>query len=206
MDSLLASLDETEKQTEMASRVSIWKQRIEQNLEEQESHPPFDIHEHGERVLGKLIKEGDYRNSMSFASVVEGQEKHDIARTFSALLQLVNNGDVGLDSNISIAEAFCYSAENPFYVRLLRNEKLSNDLPPQLSKKRAKSPKEFNRGAKLKLGKENRLVGSVSPAASPSACRFSLKLGKSGVTKCTPEDKKRRKSRYVEPLNLLSPG
>lgn len=34
-DALLASIAETEKQTEMAARVSRWKQNIEHNLEEQ---------------------------------------------------------------------------------------------------------------------------------------------------------------------------
>ncbi|KAL4556616.1 hypothetical protein LXL04_039274 [Taraxacum kok-saghyz] len=35
LDSLLASIAETEKQTALAARVSTWKQRIDQNLEEQ---------------------------------------------------------------------------------------------------------------------------------------------------------------------------
>lgn len=34
-DSLLANIAKTEKQTEMAARVSSWKQRIEQNLDDQ---------------------------------------------------------------------------------------------------------------------------------------------------------------------------
>lgn len=34
-DSLLASIAETEKQTELAARVSTWRQRIEHTLEEQ---------------------------------------------------------------------------------------------------------------------------------------------------------------------------
>lgn len=33
--------------------------------------------------------EGDEGKAMSFGDVVRGQEKHDVARTFSALLQLV---------------------------------------------------------------------------------------------------------------------
>jgi len=36
-DALLASIAENEKQTELATRVSTWKQRIEQTLEEQVS-------------------------------------------------------------------------------------------------------------------------------------------------------------------------
>lgn len=34
-DALLASIAENEKQTELAARVSSWKQKIEHNLEEQ---------------------------------------------------------------------------------------------------------------------------------------------------------------------------
>lgn len=55
----------------------------------QESHLPFDIHEYGARVLNKLSLEENDKSIMSFSDVVKGSEKHDIARTFSALLQLV---------------------------------------------------------------------------------------------------------------------
>lgn len=39
--------------------------------------------------MDKLSLEGDHGNVMSFTDVVKGLEKYDIARTFSALLQLV---------------------------------------------------------------------------------------------------------------------
>lgn len=55
----------------------------------QESCPPFDIHEYGDRILDKLSLEADNGDAMSFGDVVKGQEKYDVARTFSALLQLV---------------------------------------------------------------------------------------------------------------------
>lgn len=115
-DSLLATLAENEKQTEMATRVSTWKQRIEQHLEEQvrnipsfmsllgftslhdkfshilqDARPSFDIHKYGERVLDKLSTKGDDGHAVSFTDVVKGQEKHDVARTFSSLLQLVTH-------------------------------------------------------------------------------------------------------------------
>lgn len=51
--------------------------------------PPFDIHVYGERVLDKLSSDADGGGCMTFADVVSGQTKHDVARTFSALLQLV---------------------------------------------------------------------------------------------------------------------
>lgn len=55
----------------------------------QDARPPFDIHEYGGRVLEKLSMEKDDGNALSFGDVVKGQKKHDVARTFSALLQLV---------------------------------------------------------------------------------------------------------------------
>lgn len=55
----------------------------------QDTHPPFDIHKYGEAILDKLSLEEDSGGSMSFTKVVKGQPKHDVARTFSALLQLV---------------------------------------------------------------------------------------------------------------------
>lgn len=44
-DSLVANLNEIEKQTEMAARVSTWKQRIEQHLEEQVTPPTISTSE-----------------------------------------------------------------------------------------------------------------------------------------------------------------
>ncbi|CAN4104694.1 unnamed protein product [Withania somnifera] len=197
LDSLIATLAETEKQTELAARVSTWKQRIEQNLEEQESHPPFDIHEYGARVLSKLSLEENAKSTMSFSDVVKGSEKHDIARTFSALLQLVNNGDVGLERG-EVCESTCYTAANPFSVRLLRHANGREKKQFQSSKKRVKSPihnqyseKEKNKGKTVQAA-----VGS-SPSGPDSGCGFSLKLGKVNGTRCTPESKKRRKSRLV---------
>lgn len=55
----------------------------------QESCPPFDIHEYGDRILDKLSLEAYSGDVMSFGDVVKGQEKYDVARSFSALLQLV---------------------------------------------------------------------------------------------------------------------
>ncbi|KAH6780145.1 hypothetical protein C2S52_011382 [Perilla frutescens var. hirtella] len=191
LDALLDTLAENEKQTEMATRVSTWKQRIEQNLEEQEARPPFDIHKYGDRVLDKLSMEKDGGNALSFSNVVKGQKKHDVARTFSALLQLVNNGDVDLVRSSPACTSTCYSDENPFHVRLLKNEKKKGVLL-QSAKKRAKSPL-VKAHAKIKSskGKEN-CAAPNSPQGCSSICR----------SRCTPEGKKRRKSRIVPPLDM----
>ncbi|GFZ09057.1 hypothetical protein Acr_20g0008650 [Actinidia rufa] len=196
LDALLASIAESEKQTELAARVSTWKQRIEENLEEQDSRAPFDIHEYGERVLEKLSLEGDSGNTtVSFAEVVRGQEKHDVARTFSSLLQLVNNGNVNLERGDTGSEPICYTAVSPFYVRLLSRDKGREEVQLRSLKKRVKSPlrKVCTKGEKNKSRREK------SPAVS-----LSLKLGKVGTLRCTPEGKRRRKSRLVDPVDLHS--
>ncbi|KAL8157982.1 condensin-2 complex subunit H2 isoform X2 [Apium graveolens] len=168
LDSLVANLNEIEKQTEMAARVSTWKQRMEQNLEEEDSLPPFDIHTYGEKVLEKLSEvneEGE--KTMSFTDVVKGQDKHDVARTFSALLQLVNNGNVALlrvdddDANVlrvddNDKERKCYTAKKPFYIKLLRHKRRP-EVQLRSSKKKAKSPPTNTKasGRKGKSVKQN---------------------------------------------------
>lgn len=59
-------------------------------LYDQELHPPFDIQEYGERIVNKLAVE-ESRDVETFTDLMKDQEKHDVARAFSALLQLVSN-------------------------------------------------------------------------------------------------------------------
>ncbi|XP_061369337.1 condensin-2 complex subunit H2 isoform X2 [Gastrolobium bilobum] len=215
LNALLASIAETEKQTEMAARVSTWKQRIEHNLEEQEAHPPFDIRDYGERILDKLSLEASSSCALSFSDLVQGQEKYDVARSFSSLLQLVNNGEVDLERNGIDGGSVCYTAVNPFHVRLLKHDKKREDAQLHLPKKRGKSPtkKGSIKGDKNKTGRAK----SPSPSSSsrkyrqtglsPQAnCKFSVKLGKASAIKFSPEAKRRRRSQYVEPVNLHSSG
>ncbi|XP_022749041.1 condensin-2 complex subunit H2 isoform X2 [Durio zibethinus] len=185
LDALLANIAESEMQTELVARVSSWKQKIEHNLEEQDSHPPFDIHEYGERILDKLSHEAENGNAMPFGEVVKGQEKHDVARTFSALLQLVNNGDVDLDRSEGHDECVCYTAVNPFHVRLLKHDKGRVETQLQRPKKRDSD------------------YGSTKLSSQPN-CKFSAKLGKFSVVRCTPEGKRRRRSRLVAAIQHLS--
>ncbi|KAI4303186.1 hypothetical protein MLD38_038848 [Melastoma candidum] len=138
LDALLTNITESEMQTELADRVSNWKQKIEQNLEEQESLPPFDIHEYGERVLDKLSHDKEPGNSVSFADIVRGLEKHDVARTFSALLQLVNNEDVNLDRSDG-GNTLCYTVANSFYVGLTGGNPREPGIKLPSPKKRVKA-------------------------------------------------------------------
>ncbi|KAJ9702861.1 hypothetical protein PVL29_004555 [Vitis rotundifolia] len=79
LDALPDNSAETEKRTELAARVSTWKQTIEHDLEEQDLRSPFDIHGYEDRILEKLSHKAENGNVMSFSEVVSGQEKHDVA-------------------------------------------------------------------------------------------------------------------------------
>lgn len=209
LDALLANIAETEKQTELAARVSTWKQKIEHDLEEQDLRPPFDIHDYGDRILEKLSHKAENGNVMSFSEVVSGQEKHDVARSFSALLQLVNNEDVNLDRGGTDGESVCYTDANPFYIKLLNRDKRREEVQLRSTKKRAKSPtkKECTKGNRDKSEIENRppVSSSSTTALQPQPnCKFSVKLGKINPIRCTPERKRRRRSRIAEPVDLHS--
>ncbi|KAM0962684.1 hypothetical protein ACFX14_021797 [Malus domestica] len=213
LDTLLASIAETEKQTELAARVSTWKQKVEYNLEEQESHPAFDIHDYGERILDRLSFEPDNENVLSFADVVKGQEKYDVARSFSALLQLVNNGDVELNRSGVDGESVCYTAANPFHVQLLRHDKRREQTGFRLSRKRVKSPlrkasrnvDNGNTGTEKSPSVKSSSKARKSTETSPQINgKLPVKVGNVGGKRCTPEAKRRRKSRFVGPVDLHS--
>ncbi|MQM19417.1 hypothetical protein Taro_052420, partial [Colocasia esculenta] len=197
-DALLASIAESEQQTELATRVSTWKQKIEHTLEDQDSRPPFDIQQYGEKILDKLHVEAGNEARMCFTDIVMGQPKHDIARTFSALLQLVNNGDVDLENGQAMGESICYTSAIPFFVRLHGIGK--REVKFHSLKKRVKSP--LRKGC-LKLDSSS--SKSTCPVKSPHQNdKVSMKLGKGNVSRCTPESKRRRRSRLVAPIDLPS--
>ncbi|CAH8328643.1 unnamed protein product [Eruca vesicaria subsp. sativa] len=190
LDALLANIAKSEKQTDLAARVSTWKQKIEQNLEEQELHPPFDIQEYGERIVNKLTVEKS-RDIETFTDLVKDQEKHDVARAFSALLQLVNNGEVELEKpGNSVGEPVCYTAVNPFSVWLLSNryrktEKNAMHLP----RKREKSPTARGKSPESPPPKK----ANTCSASSQETRKVPLKISKINTvgTKCTRMSKKR---------------
>lgn len=194
LDSLLASIAESEKQTEMAARVSTWKQRIEHNLEEQDAHPPFDIHLYGERILDKLSSEVGSGGSMTFTNVVRGQPKHDVARTFSALLQLVNNGNVELQRPPSSGSFVCYTGSNPFHVRLLRHQKRREESHIPSAKK------------KVKMSPKKRLEAASPRKSSHQNGRTSIQIRKNSIVRCTPEGNRQRRSRISETDDMNSVG
>jgi condensin-2 complex subunit H2 len=159
----------------------------------QELHPPFDIQEYGDRIINKLTVE-ESGNVETFTDLMKDQEKHEVARAFSALLQLVNNGDVDLEKpGNSTNEPMCYTAVKPFSVRLLKvhnrkNEKRGIHLP----QKRAKSPITKGKSHESPPPKKRNTC-----SVSSQTRKVSLKISKiNGVgVRCTPNSKKRRKGR-----------
>ncbi|KAJ3670437.1 hypothetical protein LUZ60_010761 [Juncus effusus] len=199
LDDLLASVMETEKQSEIASRVSTWTDRIEHALEEQDTHGPFDIGVYGENILEKISSEAENTNIMSFTDVMSGKPKHEVARSFSALLQLANSGKVDLEKPNYGEELVCYTNENPFYVRLLGQDTNITDCENNVNnindnivnvsfetRKRIKSPLKKKASKKIAESSSSVLDGKAK-----------VKLGKGKLVKSTPDGKKRRKAKLL---------
>lgn len=122
----------------------------------------------------------------------------------------VNNGDVALERSGLHGESVCYTAENPFHVQLLKQDKRSVQTQLQMPKKRGKSP------SRKKPTKADRNISSAEKCQSINAdsdygstklssqknCKASVKLGKFSGVRCTPEGKRRRRSRLVKPVDL----
>lgn len=120
-----------------------------------------------------------------------------------AIIVQVNNEDVDLDKGKDV-NAQCYTAVNPFYVRLGRNMKQGRRVQVRSSKKRLTSPMgRVNKNGEQ--SKKSRRTDSPefsshskTRSGNLSNGKIALKNGKVGGIRCTPESKRRRKSRYVD--------
>ncbi|KAK1380285.1 hypothetical protein POM88_027029 [Heracleum sosnowskyi] len=157
LDSSLANINESEEQTEMAARVSLWKQKIKQDLEEHEARPAFDVNDHGKKVLQKLSESGDLENKVPFADVVLGEEKHDVARSFSAVLHLANNDNIDLQKSDTDDEEVM--SASPFTVKFLRLLKRQPEPEVQFQSSKRRAVSQTNKGESKDMrgssGKEN---------------------------------------------------
>lgn len=122
----------------------------------------------------------------------------------------VNNGDVDLDKGKDGGSSLCFTAINPFHVHLCCDTRQGEEQV-RSAKKRVTSPiRRVERRTKTNKLMIEELVASprsrTRPRESPSQPKITLKIGKGGGTRCTPDGKKRRKSRFVEPINLHSAG
>jgi len=172
LNALLASIAEAEKQSEMDARVSTWKERIEDALEEQDKNQPFDIGSYGEQILDTLSSRTDNTGTASFSEIVSGRPKYEVARTFSALLQLVNGRSVDLDKGQATNELVCYTAENPFHVRLIGPNRRP-EMEAHFARKRVKSPlQNAGKGGESspkKRGLTTRWEAKAKVSCSPNA-------------------------------------
>ncbi|PWZ40538.1 Condensin-2 complex subunit H2 [Zea mays] len=199
LNALLASIAEVEKQSEMDARVSTWKERIEIALEEQDKNPPFDIGSYGEQILDALSSRTDSTGTASFSEIVCGRPKYEVARTFSALLQLVNSRSVYLDKGQATNELVCYTAENPFHVRLIGPNRRP-EMEAHFARKRVKSPLR-NAGK----GGESSLARHECPK---KPLHKNGKIQVKTAIRLTPDGKRRRRSvtHLMQPINLESSG
>ena len=86
-----------ERTTQLSKRVTEWTQRLEPILAAEEMHPPFDIHKVGDNIIERLVEteeNEDESKIVSFDSVVSGQVDFEVCRSFLAMLQLANNGNL----------------------------------------------------------------------------------------------------------------
>uniref|UniRef100_A0A0E0EC33 Condensin-2 complex subunit H2 n=1 Tax=Oryza meridionalis TaxID=40149 RepID=A0A0E0EC33_9ORYZ len=180
LDALLASIAEAEQQTELDAR---------------DRNPPFDIGSYGEQIIDTLSSRTENAGIASFSEIVSGKPKYEVARTFSALLQLVNGRSVDLDKGQTTNGLVCHTASNPFHVRLIGPNQRP-EIEARFARKRVNSPPR------------NKSGGEPSPAQQKSPKKHGHKNGKVPVKtsiKLTPDGKRRRRStQMLRPINLES--
>jgi hypothetical protein len=122
IDRYLALAAASEGQTELAVRVASWKSKIEPALQEQEARPAFDIHACGATVLSALQQVAPAPDTpdapppppVRFEELMAEREVFEVARSFAAMLQLVNAGNLDIVP-LQNEDA----ARGPFAVQLL---------------------------------------------------------------------------------------
>lgn len=91
-------------------QVSSWRQNITSVMNEQDRRPAFDIQKTGRELVaraGALYKQKDA--ALRFGEIIECQHPYEVARSFSAFLQQVNEGKVVLQRGENPADPFYVS-------------------------------------------------------------------------------------------------
>jgi hypothetical protein len=137
-------------QTDLTKRVSVWRDRIEPVLEEEDARPVFDIHVYGERILDGLAElrldssvdathrhsmvaeasSAELQNPVGFRQILEvsaANEQYDIPRSFSSMLQLVNSG------NLRIIKPETDDCPNDFAIQLVSKVMPHKKIPDYLA-------------------------------------------------------------------------
>jgi len=101
-----------ERTTQLSRRVSEWTKRLEPILAAEETHPPFDIHDVGGEILQAVDSENkacaqngdDDSAEVPFDAIVRGKVEYEVCRTFLAMLQLANDGNLEIMPGVTDAE------------------------------------------------------------------------------------------------------
>ena len=106
LDAYLASAEQSIGSSSLQARVREWQDKLEPILEEEDTHPSFDIRHYGDRMLHSLeqaqLEPSEVGGELVlFEEAVRGVEKWEVCRLFLATLQLANNGNVEIDATLS---------------------------------------------------------------------------------------------------------
>ncbi|XP_065184382.1 condensin-2 complex subunit H2-like [Sycon ciliatum] len=119
VDGFITSANQYLKESDLARRVREWEERIKPVLDEEEQHPPYDIHAYGWQVL-QTFSDDTHQDQIDFAKVAEGKQQFEVCRLFLASLQLANNRNVDI---------VCGSSDrNSMQMKLLQTEQIHTRL------------------------------------------------------------------------------
>ncbi|XP_048867584.1 condensin-2 complex subunit H2 [Brienomyrus brachyistius] len=90
------------QETVLSRRVKDWEEKIGPQLAEEEERPPFDIHSYGNNVVSMFR---DIGQRLSFASLVQGKDNHEVCRYMLASLQLANDYTVEIEQDEGLEES-----------------------------------------------------------------------------------------------------
>lgn len=88
-----------EVQTKLAQRVAEWRAQIQPHIDAVDRQPSFDVDQRGREIVERVeISQG----STEFHDIVEGQERHDVCKTFAAILHAASKGNIVLEQKDDI--------------------------------------------------------------------------------------------------------
>ncbi|GFR40266.1 hypothetical protein Agub_g435 [Astrephomene gubernaculifera] len=206
MESMLMAAAAREVQSDLARRVSSWRQRIDPVLQAEESRPAFDIQDYGERILGRLaelkisdkeqqqgaVVAAEQRAPVNFGVVARELQKFEVSRMFSAMLQLINNRNVALFMNDTANVPPGEVPDEPFKLRLL-----STDMYHKTMGERLAVHNHHQAGGAAGAGEDG---GDDEDVENRATQRGRAKQGSGGRGKAVGGGAKRAKKAHAAPL------
>ncbi|CEG38399.1 Uncharacterized conserved protein [Plasmopara halstedii] len=130
--SFMAGTEKYVRETDLSKQVTEWQEKLTPLLKQQDTRPPFDIHQYGREILSRLqtqqqakgvtkkrtkkrTRNNDETDAVAFDTLVHGTSSFEVCRLFLASLQLANSGNVAL----SHAQTAADHDQVPFKMRLL---------------------------------------------------------------------------------------